>query len=130
MPSRARKRGGTEAVCRGRVARGHAVGCGGSSAGRRAAGHRRSGDNQAGLALQVDAAGPDGGRLGLGLARPQATTTFHEVADRGGNWTFMFSYGGREVFRQAIGARELAGRGWTVQVPSEVTMELERQGYQ
>jgi hypothetical protein len=86
-------------------------------------------DNQAGLALQVDAAGPDGGRLGLGLARPQATTTFHEVADRGGNWTFMFSYGGREVFRQPIGARDLAGRGWTVQVPGEVTMELERQGY-
>jgi hypothetical protein len=28
-----------------------------------------------------------------------------------------------------VGGRELAGRGWTVQIPDAVTLELERQGY-
>jgi hypothetical protein len=86
-------------------------------------------DNQAGLPLQVDAAGPDGGRLGLGLARPHSVTAFHEVVDLGGTWTFVASYGGQELWRQAVDARELAGRGWTVQVPDDVTLALERQGY-
>jgi hypothetical protein len=87
-------------------------------------------DNQAGLALQVDAVGDDGGLLGLGLAGPKAVTTFHELPDLGRTWTFVFSYGGREVLRQPVGGRELAADGWTVQVPGEVTMALERQGYQ
>jgi hypothetical protein len=86
-------------------------------------------DNRAGLALQVDAVDGDGGVLGLGLAGAQATTTFHELPDLGRTWTFVFSYGGQEVARQQVGGRELAGRGWTVQVPEEVTMALERQGY-
>jgi hypothetical protein len=86
-------------------------------------------DNQAGLALQVDASGRDGGRLGLGLVDPEAVTTFEEVVDLGGSWTFVVSYGGQEVWRQEVDGRELAGRGWTVQVPAEVTLALERQGY-
>jgi hypothetical protein len=86
-------------------------------------------DNQAALSLQVDAVDGDGGRLGLGLAGPRATTTFLEVPDLGATWTFVVSYGGQEVWRQAVGGRELAGRDWTVQVPDAVTMELERQGY-
>jgi hypothetical protein len=86
-------------------------------------------DNQAGLAIQVDAVDADGGTLGLGLAGPKAVTTFHELPDLGRTWTFVFSYGGRELLRQPVGGRELAGRGWSVQVPGEVTMELERQGY-
>ena len=86
-------------------------------------------DNRAGLPLQVDAAAPDGGRLGLGLAEPRSVTTFHEVVDLGTTWTFMVSYGGREVWRQDVDARELAGGGWTVQVPEDVTLALERQGY-
>jgi hypothetical protein len=86
-------------------------------------------DNQAALSLQVDAVGGDGGRVGLGLAGPRATTTFQEVPDLGGAWTFVVSYGGQEVWRQAMGDRELAGRGWTVRVPDAVTLELERQGY-
>ena len=40
-------------------------------------------DNRAGLALQVDAAGPDGGRLGLGLVDAQEVTTFKVVLDVG-----------------------------------------------
>ena len=86
-------------------------------------------DNQAGLAMQVDAVDADGAVLGLGLAGPGTTTTFHELPDLGRTWTFVFSYGGRELLRQPVGGRELAGDGWTVQVPGEVTMELERQGY-
>jgi hypothetical protein len=86
-------------------------------------------DNQAALSLQIDAIDGDGGRVGLGLAGAQATTTFQEVPDLGGTWTFVVSYGGQEVWRQAVGGRELAGRGWTVQVPYAATVELERQGY-
>ena len=86
-------------------------------------------DNQAGLAIQVDAVDADGGTLGLGLAGPKTVTTFHELPDLGRTWTFVFSYGGRELLRQPVGGRELADRGWSVQVPGEVTMKLERQGY-
>ena len=86
-------------------------------------------DNRAGLPLQVDAAGPDGGRLGLGQAAPRATTTFQEVADPGESWTFVVSYGGQELLRQAVSGQELAARGWTVRLPEAVTVELERQGY-
>ena len=86
-------------------------------------------DNQAGLPLQVDAAGPDGG-LGLGQAEPESVTTFEEVVDQGRTWTFVVAYGGRELWRQAVEGQELAGRGWTVQVPDDVTLALERQGYQ
>ena len=87
-------------------------------------------DNQAGLPVQVDVTGPDGGRLGLGTAGPRATTTFAEVADPGGTWTFVVSYGAQELLRQPVSGQELAGRDWTFQVPDDVTMELERQGYQ
>ena len=86
-------------------------------------------DNRAALPLQVDAAGADGGRLALGLAGPRATTTFSEVVDLGATWTFVVSYGGQEVLRQTVSRQELAGRGWTVQVPEAAAAELERRGY-
>ncbi len=86
-------------------------------------------DNRAALPVQVDAAGPDGGRLGLGVAEPRAVTAFSEVVDLGATWTFVVSYGGREVLRQTVSRQELADRGWTVQVPEAATAELERQGY-
>jgi hypothetical protein len=86
-------------------------------------------DNRAAVPLQVDAVGANGGRLGLGEAGPRTTTTFSEVADQGATWTFVVSYGGGEVLRQTVSGQELAGRGWTVQVPEDITMELERQGY-
>ena len=86
-------------------------------------------DNQAGLPLQVDAVTPEGGRLGLGQADPKGATTFHELPDLGRTWRFTFSYGGQELAGEIVSGRELAGRGWTVQIPGTVTMELERQGY-
>ena len=86
-------------------------------------------DNQAALPVQVDVAGAGGGRLGLGVARPRATSTFQEVADQGATWTFVVSYGGQEGLRQPVSAQELAGRDWTFKVPEDVTAELVRQGY-
>jgi hypothetical protein len=86
-------------------------------------------DSQAGLPVQVEVAGAGGGRLGLGVAGPEQATVFEEVADQGGTWTFVVSYGGRELLREAVGGRDLADRGWTFQIPDAVTMELEGQGY-
>ena len=86
-------------------------------------------DNQAGLPVEVEVAGAGGARLALGVAGPEEATTFEEVADAGGTWTFVVSYGGRELLREAVGGRDLAGRGWTFQIPGDVTMALERQGY-
>jgi hypothetical protein len=86
-------------------------------------------DNQAALPVQVDALDAGGGRLGLGVAKPRATAAFHEVADPGGPWTFVATYGGEEVWRQELTRRELAGRDWRVQVPAEATAALERLGH-
>ena len=86
-------------------------------------------DNRAALPVQVDAVDGGGARMGLGEAGPRATTTFQEVADLGTPWTFVASYGGREVSRQTLTGRELADRGWTVQVPAAAAADLERQGY-
>ena len=84
-------------------------------------------DNQASLPLQVDAV--DGaGRLGMGEAGPRATASFDEVVDLGRTWTFVVTYGGREVSRQTITGGELAGRDWTIQIPAAATAALERQG--
>ena len=86
-------------------------------------------DNRAGLPIQVDAVASDGGRLGLGLADPQGVTTFQELPDLGRSWRFSFSYGGQEVAGETVSGRELADRGWSVQIPGTVTVALERQGY-
>jgi hypothetical protein len=86
-------------------------------------------DSQAGLPVQVDAVAPEGGRLGLGLAEAKGVTAFHELPDMGRTWRFTFGYGGQELGGETVSGRELAGRGWTVQIPGTVTMELERQGY-
>jgi hypothetical protein len=86
-------------------------------------------DNRAGLPLQVDAIAPEGARLGLGQADPKEVTAFSELPDLGRTWRFTFSYGGQELAGETVSGRELAGRGWTVQIPGTVTMELERQGY-
>jgi hypothetical protein len=86
-------------------------------------------DNQAGLPLQVDAVDAAGGAMGLGEAGPRSATTFQEVADLGREWTFVASYGGREVAKQSLTGRELAARGWTVQIPRGATADLEAAGF-
>ena len=86
-------------------------------------------DNQTGLALQVDALDAAGGRMGLGLAGPRATTSFQEVLDLGRAWTFVASYGGQEVARQELAARELAAAGWTVRIQGKTTADLEAAGF-
>jgi hypothetical protein len=87
-------------------------------------------DNQAGLAVQVDALDASGDRVGLGEAEPTTVTTFQEVPDIGARWTLVAAYGGQEVHRATLARSELAARGWTVTIPAGATSALERAGYQ
>jgi hypothetical protein len=86
-------------------------------------------DNQTGLALDVDARDARGGAVGLGQAAPRTPTTFREVPDIGRRWTFVASYGGREVYREQLLRDDLVADGWTVQVPASATAALERAGF-
>jgi hypothetical protein len=85
-------------------------------------------DNQAGLAVQVDAVDGSGDTVGLGEAGRRSPTTFQEVPDIGRRWTLVGTYGGREVHRETLTRTELADRDWTVTIPADATSELERAG--
>ena len=86
-------------------------------------------DNQSALALQVDTIDVAGGAVGLGSAAPRTRTTFQEIPDIGRRWTFVATYGGRQVHRVAMTRAELAARGWTVSIPAAATVELEEAGF-
>jgi len=86
-------------------------------------------DNQAALALQVDTIDAAGTAVGLGSAAGKALTIFREIPDIGPRWTFVATYGGRQVHRVAMTKSELAARGWTVSIPATATTELERAGF-
>jgi len=86
-------------------------------------------DNQAALGLQVDTIDAAGALGGLGSAAPRTLTTFQEVPDIGSRWTFVATYGGRQVYRVALDKAELAARGWTVPIPATATAELEGAGF-
>ena len=86
-------------------------------------------DNQAALVLQVDTIDAAGTAVGLGSAAPKTLTTFQEIPDIGPRWTFVATYGGRQVHRVAMTKAELAARGWTVSIPATATTELERAGF-
>jgi catechol 2,3-dioxygenase-like lactoylglutathione lyase family enzyme len=85
-------------------------------------------DNQAGLAVQVDAVDAAGDTVGLGEAGRTSLSTFQEIPDIGPRWTVVATYGGREVHRQTLARAELAARNWTVTVPASATSALERAG--
>jgi hypothetical protein len=85
--------------------------------------------NQSALALQVDTIDVAGTAVGLGSAAPKTLTTFQEVPDIGQRWTFVATYGGRQVYRVALTRAELAARGWTVAIPATATTELEEAGF-
>jgi catechol 2,3-dioxygenase-like lactoylglutathione lyase family enzyme len=87
-------------------------------------------DNQAGLAVQVDALDAAGDRVGLGEAKPRALRTFEEVPDIGASWTIVAAYGGREVYREDPAKTELADRNWTITIPPDATDALEQAGFQ
>ena len=87
-------------------------------------------DNQAGLAVQVDALDASGDRVGLGEAEPTTLTTFSQVPDVGSQWTLVAAYGGREVHRASLGRADLAAGNWTVTIPADATSALERAGFQ
>jgi hypothetical protein len=87
-------------------------------------------DNQAGLAVQVDALDASGDRVGLGEAEPRTVTTFQEIPDIGSRWTLVASYGGQQVHRQTLARTALAAGNWTVTIPAGATSALERAGFQ
>jgi catechol 2,3-dioxygenase-like lactoylglutathione lyase family enzyme len=64
-------------------------------------------DNQAGLAVQVDAVDAAGDTVGLGEAGRKSLSTFQEIPDIGSRWTVVATYGGREVHRQTLTRAEL-----------------------
>ena len=86
-------------------------------------------ENRAGLAVQVDALDASGARVGLGEAESKTLTTFREVPDIGRSWTLVATYGGQEVHRQELARDDLAATGWTVVVPADATVPLERAGF-
>ena len=87
-------------------------------------------DNQAGLAVQVDALNASGDRVGLGEAQPTTLTTFSQIPDVGSQWTLVAAYGGREVHRASLTRADLAVGNWTVSIPAAATTTLERAGFQ
>ena len=87
-------------------------------------------DNQAGLAVRVDALNASGDRVGLGEARPGTLTTFHEIPDIGTRWTLVAAYAGQEVHRETLARTTLAAANWTVVIPADATRPLERAGFQ
>ena len=86
-------------------------------------------DNRSALALQVDTVDVAGTAVGLGSADPKTLTTFQEIPDIGSRWTFVATYGGRQVHRVALSRADLAARGWTVSIPATATTELEEAGF-
>jgi hypothetical protein len=89
-------------------------------------------DNQAGLAIQVDALDASGDRVGLGEAEPEPRilTTFQEIPDIGSRWTLVATYGGQQVHRETLARTDLAAGNWTVTIPASATRPLERAGFQ
>jgi hypothetical protein len=86
-------------------------------------------ENRAGLTVQVDALDASGARVGLGEAESRTLTSFQEVPDIGHRWTLVASYGGQEVHRQELAREDLAAADWTVVVPVDATVPLERAGF-
>jgi hypothetical protein len=86
-------------------------------------------DNQAGLAVRVDALNASGDRVGLGEAKPGTLTTFQEIPDIGARWTLVAAYGGQEVHRETLARTELAAANWTIVIPADATSALERAGF-
>ena len=79
--------------------------------------------------VHVDVRGKDRpGWSGLGNARHNAETPFHEVVDQGDTWVVRFGYGGEEAGEITLSRRELADNGWRIDVPEEVARRLAEHG--
>jgi hypothetical protein len=84
--------------------------------------------NQTHLPLQLAVIDSGGSQLDLGPHLPGASTVL-DVVDMGPTWTFVASYGGHEVFRQAVPRSDVETRGWSLVIPASTTTDLERQGF-
>ena len=87
-------------------------------------------DNPTSLTLDVDVVDSSGATVDLGSAQAGSVTSFEQAVDLGARWTFVASYGSRELDRQTVSGTQLAEQGWTVHIPRAVTVELERAGFQ
>ena len=84
-------------------------------------------ENQTHLPLQLTVFDSTGAQLTLG-ARPPGASTLQQVVDMGPTWTFVASYGGREVFRQAVPRGDVEASGWSLVIPAGTAADLEHQG--
>jgi hypothetical protein len=85
-------------------------------------------ENQTHLPLQLTVVDSAGAQLTLG-ARPPGTSTVFDVVDMGPTWTFVASYGGREVFRKTVPRADVEARGWSLVIPAGSAAAIERQGF-
>jgi hypothetical protein len=84
--------------------------------------------NQTHLPLQLTVVDRDGARLTLGTHQPGPSSNL-DVVDMGPTWTFVASYGGREVFRRTVPRSEVTSRGWSLVIPTGTAAAVERQGF-
>ena len=67
-------------------------------------------------------------RYDLGWVWDHAQRDLRDVADVGGTWTFVYSYGGVEAGEQTVARADLAAAGWRVDVPLYVSERLTAAG--
>ena len=68
------------------------------------------------------------GWSGLGNARHEAETPFHEVVDQGDTWVVRFSYGDEDGGEITLSRRRLAADRWRIEVPEDVGRRLAEHG--
>lgn len=66
------------------------------------------------------------GVVGIGTVGADQTYRFGEVVEHGDRWVVFFSSAGVHGGELNLTRQELADRGWTITVPSEVDRELAR----
>lgn len=86
-------------------------------------------DNPSAYDLSIDVGGGDGkGWMTVGTARRRATTTFQEIIDQGGIWTFRFAAQGVDGGAIEVSRAELERNGWRLRIPESVSEGLRSQG--
>ena len=88
-------------------------------------------DNRTGLTLSVEAVDAAGTKLALGRIPPGTSSTRHELPVPSSEWTFVASYGDREVWRsQPVSPSVLARGSHGIRIePTREIRELEEQGF-
>ncbi len=74
------------------------------------------------------AGGERDGWVGLGAVERQASETFEDVLDQGGQWAFRFSYAGVAGGEVALPRADLDRRGWKITVPDTFAERMRAAG--